>query len=339
MNKNLACLAAFIVTAILPIFSQEKENVQQSTDSLQQKTTQGIKEKFPRTRILNFEYGQSLSRDFDSELFDQEFQEGEIKAQRNFNASANIPIYKTRKWGLTASGNYQFTEFEFEQLENNLANSFFQQNEILNFHNFSASLSSTYFSSLFKKPVIYNASVIVDGNDEGLERVKGFAGITFILKRTQSTTLTLGAIVFIDPTSQIPFFPTFSYNYKFNNSKWELDFILPQRLLFRRPIGENSRISIGSTFGSTGFYANINSPGFADVYEYSQLEIKSGVIFEHRFSDYLIGTFEGGLQNFISNQLTEKGEPSGDYIFKNDQQPTGYFQVGISIDPFAGKKK
>jgi len=337
MNKPTIIIAAFLITAFAPIFSQDKENAQQPTDSLRQKAVQGIKEKFPRTRILNFEYGQSLSRDFNSELFDQEFQEGEIKAQRNFNASANIPIYKTRKWGVTGSLNYQFSEFEFDTIETTDI-TVFEQNGIVDFHNFSAAISSTYFSTLFKKPVIYNASLIVDGNDEGLERLKGLVGLSFILKRTERTTITLGAIVFIDPTSQLPFFPTFTYNHRFKNSKWEVDFILPQRLLFRRPIGKNGRFSIGSTFGSTGFYVNVDSPDFSDVFEYSQLEIKSGIIYEHRFSNYLIGTFQGGLQNFISNRLTEKGEPTGDFIYKNDQDATGYFQVGFSIDPFAKKK-
>ncbi|WP_339699249.1 hypothetical protein [uncultured Marixanthomonas sp.] len=339
MNKPTLLIVAFLITAFAPVFSQDREGTQQqSTDSLQQKATQGIKEKFPRTRILNFEYGQSLSRDFTSELFEEGFQDGEIKTQRNFNASANIPIYKTRKWGVMGSLNYQFSEFEFDDIETT-GISVFEQNGIVNFHNFSVAVSSTYFSTLFKKPVIYNASLIVDGNDEGVERLKGLAGLSFILKRTERTTITLGAIVFIDPTSQIPFFPTFTYNHRFKNSKWEVDFILPQRLLLRRPIGENGRFSIGSTFGSTGFYVNVDSPGFADVFEYSQLEIKSGIIYEHRFSNYLIGTFQGGLQNFISNRLTEKGEPTSDFIYKNEQEATGCFQVGFSIDPFAGKKK
>lgn len=330
MNK-LLLLGTLIM---IPIFAKAQE----TNDSLRQKTVMGIKEKFPRARVLNFEYGQSLNRTFDSELFEQAFQEGKIKTQRTFNASANIPIYKTRKWSLTVSGNYQFNELEFDNIETTDV-TVFEQNGIVDFHNFSTALSSTYFSTLFKKPVIYNASLIVDGNDQGLERIKGLVGLSFILKRTERTTMTLGAIVFVDPTAQIPFFPTFSYSTRFKNSKWELDFILPQRLLFRRFVGENGRFSIGSSFGSTGFYVNVDHPNFANVFEYSQLEIKSGIIYEHRFNNYLIGTFQGGIQNFISNRLTEKGEPTSDYIYQNNQNATGYFQVGISIDPFAQRKK
>ena len=313
-------------------------NAQQKSDTLQKRTALEVKEKFPRARILNIEYGQSLSRDFDSELLEQKFQEGKIKAQQEISVSANIPIYRTRKWSLTGSANYQYNQFEFENIDQTTP-TIFEQNGKEEFHNLSGALSSTYFSTLFKIPVIYNASIIVDGNEKDAERLKGMLGLSLIIKRTERTTMTLGAIAFIDPTSQIPFFPTFSVNHKFKNSPWEVDFILPQRLLFRRFVGENGRFSIGSTFGATGFYVNVDSPNFANVYQYSQLEVKSGVMYEHRFSDYLIGTFQGGFQNFISNRLTQKGEFNKDFIYKNTQNGTGYFKVGISVDPFAKKKK
>jgi hypothetical protein len=74
------------------------------------------------------------------------------------------------------------------------------------------------------------------------------------------------------------------------------------------------------------------------MFTYSQIELKTGVMYEHRINDYLIGTFQGGLQNFISNQATEKGEPAKDYIYENEQDGAGYFQIGLSIDPFAKKK-
>jgi hypothetical protein len=67
---------------------------------------------------------------------------------------------------------------------------------------------------------------------------------------------------------------------------------------------------VGSTFGSSGFYVNVDNPGFADVFEYSQLEIKPRTTYEHRFSDFLIETFQVELQNFNGNRLTEKGEPN-----------------------------
>jgi hypothetical protein len=311
---------------------------QNSQDSLRQKAVERIKEKFPVTRIFNFEYNQSLDRRFSSKLDGQDFQEGDIKSQRNFMASANIPVYKTEKWSFTASLFSQFSEFEFENIENPSTLPFFGRNGIGSYHNFSAAFSSTYFSVLFNKPIIFNASIIADANEESFGRFKGLLGFTFIMKQTKRTTITLGAIGFIDPSSQIPFIPTFGYNLRFKNSKWELDFILPQRLLFRRPIGKNGRLSLGSMLGYTEFYIDANSQAYGTMFTYSQIELKTGVMYEHRINDYLIGTFQGGLQSFISNQATEKGEPSKDYIYENKQDAAGFFQIGISIDPFAKNK-
>ncbi|CAM1354188.1 hypothetical protein [Tenacibaculum insulae] len=333
MNKVKLIAIVFFTTIIV--------NAQEKKADLQKRTTLSIKEKFPNMRLLNFEYGQSLSRDFDSELLELNFNDSKITKQETFKAAVNMPLYASnnRRLNVTGSLNYQLNRFEFEKVDATKP-VIFEENGTASFHNFSTAVSATYFAKLFTLPVIYNASLIVDGSNNGFERIKGMMGFTLIMKKTASTTITLGNIVFIDPTAQIPFAPTFSFNHKFKNSKWELDFILPQRLLFRRFVGENGRFSVGSTFGNSGFYVDVdNTPAYNNTYEYSQLELKSGVIYEHRFNDFLIGTFQGGLQNFISNRLTKKGEPSNDYIYKNKQDATGYFQIGFSIDPFAKKKK
>jgi hypothetical protein len=296
-----------------------------------------IRAEFPRTRILNFEYNQSFARDFESELFGEDFQEGEIQGQRSFNAAVNLPFYRKKKLVLTASANYDFNEFKFGGLENVSMTSPFEQNGTVDFHNFSTAISATVFSKLFKKPVIYNSSIIADGNDKGFQRLKGLVGASLVMKRTDRTTITLGLIVFVDRTAQIPFFPTFTYNHQFKNSEWEFDFILPSRILMRRPVGTNGRISLGTTFGGNGFYANVDNPNLPDVFEYSQLEINTGLIYEHRLSYNLVATAKGGMTNFISNRLTEKGEPNKDFIYKNTQGATGYFNVGFSFNPFAKK--
>jgi len=79
---------------------------------------------------------------------------------------------------------------------------------------------------------------------------------------------------------------------------------------------------------------NVDAPDFPCVFEYSQLEINSGVMYEHLLSSNLIVTVKGGLTHFISNRLTEKGEANKDFIYENEQDATGYFNVGLSFDPF-----
>jgi len=314
-------------------------SAQEEDTEFKEKASQKLRAEFPSFRPLNFEFGNSFGRDFESQLFDEEFQEGRIEGQRTFKAALNFPFFRTKKWVMTGSLDYLYNEFQFNNLENVSPISPFLQNETVDYHNFRTALSSTYFSTLFNKPVIYNASLILDGSNKGFERFKGLIGASLVMKRTERTTITLGAIVFVDPTSQLPFFPTFTYNHKFKNSVWELDFILPQRLLVRRPIAQKGRLSIGSTFGGNGFYVNVNNPTLGDVFEYSQLEVNTGLIYEHRLSEGVVAAVQGGMTNFISSRLTEKGEPTNDFVYRNTQGATGYFNIGFSYNPFAMKKK
>lgn len=327
-------LISCFISLYSALYAQTEETeFKKSADSI-------IRAEFPRARMFNIDYNQSGGRDFESEFLGNAYQKGHINQQETVTISTNIPLAKTKKWTLTGSATYKYVEYEFNALENTTPMPLFEQHGVVNFHNFSTAVSSTYFSKLFGKlPVIYNASIIADGSNNGFERVKGLIGASLILKRNATTSITLGTLVFLDPTAQIPFSPTFTYNHKFKNSSWEFDFILPQRILLRRPISTKGRLSIGSEFGSNGFYVNVKHPNYPSVFEYSQLEINNGLTYEHKLTNSIYATVKGGITTFVSNRLTEKGEPSKEYIYNNKQDPTGYFNIGLSINPFNKKKK
>ena len=142
-------------------------------------------------------------------------------------------------------------------------------------------------------------------------------------------------LAILDPSTPIPVVPIFSYNQKFKNSAWEFDLILPQRIAFRRPVGQKSRLTIGAFFdGDNGFYVDVNEPNLAGNFFYNQLKIDGGIIYEYKLSKNLIATFQGGIRQFANNRLVENGEPNNDYIYKNEQDITGYFNVGVSFNPF-----
>ncbi|MBB1195079.1 hypothetical protein DNC80_15545 [Flavobacterium sp. SOK18b] len=330
MTKFIKTITIFLISISI--------NAQVNDSIFKEKAEKRLKAEFPSFRMINLEYIQTGKSEFNSQLFDQDFQKGTLKNIKTVNLGVNLPIYIKKKLTVTSSLNYKFNEFEFSDIQNVATIPSFQQNDLVTFHNFSTALSATYFSTLFKKPIIYNTSIIADGNQEGFERLKGLIGFSFILKKTARVTMTLGAIVFVDPTAQIPFFPTFTYNYKFKNSAWDFDFILPQRILFRRQIANKGRISIGSMLNSNGFYVNIDNPNFPAVAEYSQLEINSGLIYEHKLSNNFFATFKGGVSNFVSSRLTEKAQPNSEYFYQNEQSAKGYFNVGISFNPTLKKK-
>lgn len=312
-------------------------NAQEQNDE-KQKIQAAVTDKFPSTRILDLQYQQYLPADFDSKLFGKDFQRGHINNHSKFKIAANIPVYSKPKWNITTSFNYKYEGIEINDVKDNTGIDLPAYNRKYDFHYLSAAVSFTYFSTLFKKPFIYNASVFADGTEKDAERIKGFVLGTIVLKATASTKMTVGLLVFIDPASPLPLTPTFSYEHKFQNSAWTLDFILPQRLLFKRDVFKNGRISIGSELTSDGFYIYNHNPGYASVYDYRQLEIRSGLTYEHRISDTFIATFKTGMANVFNSRITERGKSTTDYIFSSKQDATGYFNLGISFNPFVKKK-
>ncbi len=295
-----------------------------------------ITDKFPFTRVFDIKYTQYMPQDFDSELFGNDFINGRIKNRSKFNAIANLPVIMKPKWSITATANYKYEHAELEQVKD--ADN--MQRAVLNnydFHYLSAALSFTYFSKLFGKPFIYNASLIVDGTERDAQRIKGFVGGNIVVKASAKTKMTVGLIVLIDPASPVPAAPVFTLEHKFN-SGWIADIILPQRLFMKHDLFKNGRVYLGSELIADGFYLQSSQPGFAKVYDYRQLEVRSGITYEYWFSDGLIATFKTGLSNVFNSKITERGESTNDYIFSTKQDGTGYFSLGFSFNPFSQKK-
>lgn len=310
----------------------------QDDGKLKKTVRQEITDRFPSTRVFNIQYQQYAPTDFDSELFDKDFQKGEINNHSKLSFAANIPIYSKPRWTITSSVRYKYETFETKNVTTYLP----EINPLpskMDYHYLSAALSFTYYAKLFNKPFIYNVSVIGDGTEKDAERVKAIVGGSIILKRTERTTIGVGLVVFIDPTSQVPLAPTFIMNHTFLNSPWTLDIILPQRVLLTRPLFANGKLSLGTELIADGFYTYSNQPGFADVYDYRQLEINSGVTYEHVLHKDLIATFKVGLANVFSSRASERGKSTNDYIFSSKQDGTAYFNLGFSYNPFLKKKK
>lgn len=332
-----------ILFVCVSLQTMAQENEVRVKDSIKDETpiktvAKEVTDKFPTTRIFDVQYEQMGPANYNSNLLGNGFERGRIESHNRLKASFNMPFFssKTKRFVLTSSLRYKYETYEFGNIYNiNSTLNYTREKEEI--HYFAGALSATYISTLFKKAIIYNATASIDGNQDNIQRFKGFASASFVLKRTPNTTITLGALVIIDPSSIIPITPVFTYNHKFKNSKWDIDFILPQRLLFRRGLLENGRFSLGTELNTENFYINLDGQNLKGVYELNQLELRSGITYEYRFSSQLIGLFKAGINNVLSTRLTEKGERTSNYVYDHKEDPQGYFRIGISYNPF--KKK
>ena len=326
MRAKIICV--LFVCASLKTVAQEK-------DSPAKTVVKVVTDKFPTTRILDVQYEQLGPTNYDSKLFGNRFEKGRIESHDRLKVAINVPFFssKSKRFVLTSSLCYKYETYEFGDIYKvNSTIPFTREKEEIHF--FAAALSATYIATLFNKPIIYNATATVDGNQDNVQRVKGFVTANVVLKRTANTTITVGALAMLDPSSIIPLTPLFTYNHKFENSKWDVDFILPQRILFRRGLLENGRISLGTELNSESFYLNLNTESLKGIYELNQLELKSGITYEYRFSSKIIGMVKAGMNNVVSTRITEKGERTNRYVYDQKEDPQGYFRFGISYNPF-----
>jgi hypothetical protein len=307
----------------LAIFPLKNIVYAQKRDSIPLKVRAFIADKFPQTRDLNIDFTQTAPYQFSSKLQGADLPDNKVKNFSQLKVNANIYFIKNKNWMLSTSLTYRYTAFNTKEpiVEGtNLQNDFHYHSEALNLN---------YFSKLFNKTAIYTASASVDGSNKHFERLRGIVTASVILKATPKTKMIIGLAGFIDPSAQIPVLPIFTYENKFNNG-WVLDVLLPKKVLIRKDIFANGRISLGTEMDNTSFYTYRNNR----TYEFRQLEINSGAIYEHNLGGNFIGTFKTGIRAVPQARVFDKEESFKDYIFEAKYQPSFYFNVGISYNPF-----
>lgn len=316
-KKNL------ITFALIPVATMVSA---QKKDSIPNKVIAFVTDKFPQARDLNIEFTQVTPYKFSPELYGNDLPENKIKSFQQVKANANVYLIKNRKWLLSASLNYRFTSIN---AENNM-NIFSEENMNKgNFHYHSEAVNVTHFTKLFNKIAIFSATASVDGSDQHFERIRGMVTGSLVLKANAKTKMTLGVAIFVDPSTPIPALPIFTYEHKFDNG-WVADIILPKKVLVRKDVFSNGRISFGTEMDNTSFYLYPSGK----TYEFRQLEINSGAIYEHNLGGNFIGTLKTGIRATPASRVFEKKESPNDFIFDANAKPSFYFNVGISYNPF-----
>ncbi|MEM1336716.1 MAG: hypothetical protein AAF090_06890 [Bacteroidota bacterium] len=333
LSKNLRQKLAWMLLVSCMLHFSVLGQTKSTLDTLIK--TQGLQppELFPRARLAEFRYGTSLSRQFSSELFKEDISEGTIASQHYFSASVTLPLLQTGVLQVRGTMNYDFNRFEFENIDND-APLVFERNGSVNYQYFSASINTLYFSKLFKRQMVYISTIILDADENAIQRLRGIFGFSLNIKKNDRTQISAGAIVFVDPASPIPALPSFNLEHLFQDNKSSVDIVFPRQVLIRRLIGKRSRISLGTVFNPSIFYVGDYNSNLSGTFEFNQLELKSGLIYQHRLSKLVLISASGGLSNIINSRLAEKGEPNSEFIYKTEQNATGYFQITVSLIPF-----
>lgn len=302
-------------------FSQKKDSIPPN-----KKLMAYVADKFPVTRMLNVEFTGVTPYKYSSEFNGKELPEGKVNSFYRIRASTNINFIKKPKWIVGTTLIYQHVATDITPVAGNAEMS-------NNFNYYSGSANVSHISKFFNKPAVYSGSIIADGSNEGIERVRGVVSGMVVLKATPKTQMMVGLIGFIDPSSLFPVFPSFEYKHRFTND-WIAEVALPRGVYMRKEVfSNNARVSLGTEMDNTFFYLyHFNNTD--KIYNFNQVEINSGLIYEHRLGKYFIATLKGGYKSIPVARIFEKNGKMDDFIFDAKPESAFYFNVGISLNPF-----
>lgn len=309
-------------------------SIAQTKDSVQQKVRAVVTDKFPITRVLNLTYESNTGYSYSSKLHGQELSRTKVESMYQAGGSININFLKSRTWNLGTNIGYQFTSVNSNRPDL-IAQSTIQSTHRYHYHY--ESLNLTRYSRLWDKVAFYTATVAANGSENAIERINGILSATVVLKATREIQMAVGLIGFIDPAAIIPVFPTFAYKQQFTNGLI-VDLILPKGAYLRKEVLRNGRVSIGSDLNSTTFYLH-DFEGSDKVYTFSQMEINSGLTYEHNLGRSFIATLKSGVKTIPRARIFEKNKPQRDYIWEASPHPSFYMSAGLSFNPFAKKRK
>lgn len=293
----------------------------QVTDSLPKKAVQYAAEKFPFTRLVNVEQRYNAPFSYSSKLGDgTKAGTGEVTQMLQTRVSSSINFIKNSKWIFSTGLFYNYMHAETDGGGMGAKNA--------DLHYYAAGLTLTRFSNLFGKTAIYTASVIPTGGNDGFERVTGMVTATVLLKADATTKKTIGLLGIIDPSSIVPVVPTFTYEKKLK-SGWVLDVILPQRIFMKKDMFSDGRLALGTELSSTNFYIS-GYNGSNKTYMFNQMEIMTGLTYEHCFSNHFIATLKTGMLYIPASRVAEINDTFDDYIFSAQPDPAFYLNFGLS---------
>lgn len=320
-----------------PCFAQSNDSISTiKTDSTARRAVAYVADKFAVARPLNIEFTHSAPYNYTSKLAGSPLPSGRINTFSQAKISANINFIKRKNWLLGATLGYRYTRAEADNLSASGSLTFRTDED---FHYHFSSLNFSYFSNLFGKRMIYSSSVLVDGSEQHFERIKGIFTGTMVLRANQRTKMTVGVLVNIDQSAQSPVIPTFSYEHKFSNG-FMADIVLPRSIYLRKTMFGNGRASIGTELDRTSFYI-YDIDGTDQRYEYRQLDINSGLTYEHVVAKYFVLTAKTGLKYSPAGRLFRKEDSFASPVLEISPDPTFYFNIGVSFNPFTvlrGKK-
>lgn len=280
------------------------------------------------TVINSYSYG-----DFEAKNNDQRFASGKTRTLRT-SSFFNTPAVQWSGNSLSATIFYTYTSIELKDNINYLPE---PQVKSLTSDKSTIDLAINYSrsDSIFGHPIVY--SLIVNFISDKLTTVRRFnfnGSFSLPLIRKRNTSLSVGALLLIDPSSPTPVVPIINYYHKFASSGIELIVDLPTGINLKKQAFKNAWVCIGSNQNSYATFYKSDKGLLNGKASYNTIEVRNGVLFEYLFSKKLILGLGGGINSSLSSRVFKNREDFSSASLISKNKAVHYVGVSLSLLPF-----
>ncbi|MDR2269490.1 MAG: hypothetical protein LBF27_01175 [Sphingobacterium sp.] len=267
-----------------------------------------------------------------SELLGTPLLEGKLK-QIRMNALVNLPLKRWGKNSLSSSfsmsrQHFELTDIKALQPQTSTANSKTDKLAV------GFSINYTRLDSLFGTQVVYMASMSgLTGRGDAIQRLNWLGGVMFTLTQQADRSSSIGFLINIDPSINVPFVPVYTYWRKYQNNI-ELNINLPEQVSLRKPLGNTMAATLGTSFSGSYSFFKFDQPGIPNYANFSSLELKTGLGIEKRFGKIVMFGLNAGILSPIQSRMFGTSEQSKKYFVKNDLKSSSYLNFTLSLLPF-----
>jgi hypothetical protein len=270
---------------------------------------------------------------FDAALNGTDFAGGKSQNVR-ISSFLSVPISKWNGNAISATIYHNKDFFNRSQVSNHLPAPRLSDNDLTR-STLGLSLNFSRIDAIFHAPVVY--SVVLTGISDNLKTLRRFnfnGSVSFPLKRTPDTYLSLGALVLIDPSAPVPLIPLINYYRRLNSTGLQLILDLPQGASLKQTLSKNTWINVGISANTYASFYESDDPALPARFSYNTIEFKSGPGIEYLFGKYVILSLSGGVNKVTSARVIAKGDHYNDAFIRSTNKATPYGELRISLLPF-----
>ncbi|MDN5284869.1 MAG: hypothetical protein JWR38_1143 [Mucilaginibacter sp.] len=328
-------LTTILSTMLSTAFAQTASEIaaKQKTDSLKLAGLSEYATRYPALRQGAFATDIMGNGNVKAELNGKDLYEGKLKVTR-IRSNFNIPVVQWGRNVITGTISYQQTHFETDQIKS-YSPEFSSMDRSLTKSTVGFTASFSRIDSIFHHAIRYSAGISgLTDEASSIKRVNYIGNVTVPVMRSQYSSLSLGVVVLLDPSSISPVIPIVSYWHKFKTPDLYLYVDLPQRIVVRKQLSKKSWAFVGSELGGNFFFFDFNQPSLPHNSIYSTVDIRTGGTFEYLLTKKLVIGVSGGLYTTAQSRMYADDAKSSAYFFKSQNGSVPYISFSISFLPF-----